>query len=172
MSRKVEENIRTIYQFSKEPKFADQLLLAIKGSGISVVFVAIRVYIYIYVFNRVFLFRIGYRWITRLLALACYALFLMPGFLQGTCITLFCFVLVLVLILDVKRAVLIQATCRNGKNAYNFLSIDCTVAYCYYFSENIRRSIVYGDQPRNRWALFTNYAQKNIDFSFVLLLLF
>lgn len=53
---------------------------------------------------------IGYRWITRLLALACYALFLMPGFLQ--------------------------------------------VAYCYYFSENIRRSIVYGDQPRNRLDLF------------------
>lgn len=29
------------------------------------------------------LFRIGYRWITQLLALGCYALLLMPGFLQG-----------------------------------------------------------------------------------------
>jgi len=29
------------------------------------------------------LFRIGYRWITQLLALGCYAMLLMPGFLQG-----------------------------------------------------------------------------------------
>ncbi|XWS46444.1 hypothetical protein CRYUN_Cryun14cG0067100 [Craigia yunnanensis] len=50
---------------------------------------------------------LGYRWITRLVALACYALLLMPGFLQ--------------------------------------------VAYCYFFSSQVRRSIVYGDQPRNRY---------------------
>ncbi|KAM5581022.1 putative isoprenylcysteine alpha-carbonyl methylesterase ICMEL2 [Rosa sericea] len=53
---------------------------------------------------------LGYRWITRLLALACYAMLLMPGFLQ--------------------------------------------VAYCYYFSSQVRRSIVYGDQPRNRLDLY------------------
>ncbi|EXB72248.1 Isoprenylcysteine alpha-carbonyl methylesterase ICME [Morus notabilis] len=52
---------------------------------------------------------VGYRWITRLLALGCYALLLMPGFLQ--------------------------------------------VAYYYFFSDNVRRSIVYGDQPRNRLDL-------------------
>ncbi|GLU10827.1 hypothetical protein SLE2022_276080 [Rubroshorea leprosula] len=53
---------------------------------------------------------VGYRWITRLVALACYALFLMPGFLQ--------------------------------------------VAYHYFFSSQVRRSIVYGDQPRNRLDLY------------------
>ncbi|OMO94652.1 Alpha/beta hydrolase-3 [Corchorus olitorius] len=53
---------------------------------------------------------VGYRWITRLLALYCYALLLMPGFLQ--------------------------------------------VAYCYFFSSQVRRSIVYGDQPRNRLDLY------------------
>uniref|UniRef100_A0A0D3CN90 protein-S-isoprenylcysteine alpha-carbonyl methylesterase n=1 Tax=Brassica oleracea var. oleracea TaxID=109376 RepID=A0A0D3CN90_BRAOL len=52
----------------------------------------------------------GYRWITRLLALACYAILLMPGFLQ--------------------------------------------VAYHYFFSPQVRRSIVYGDQPRNRLDLY------------------
>lgn len=46
---------------------------------------------------------------TRLLALGCYAMLLMPGFLQ--------------------------------------------VAYYYYFSSQVRRSIVYGDQPRNRLDL-------------------
>uniref|UniRef100_A0A0D3CN87 protein-S-isoprenylcysteine alpha-carbonyl methylesterase n=1 Tax=Brassica oleracea var. oleracea TaxID=109376 RepID=A0A0D3CN87_BRAOL len=53
---------------------------------------------------------VGYRWITRLLALACYAILLMPGFLQ--------------------------------------------VAYHYFFSPQVRRSIVYGDQPRNRLDLY------------------
>lgn len=53
---------------------------------------------------------VGYRWYTRLVALACYALLLMPGFLQ--------------------------------------------VAYCYFFSSQVRRSIVYGDQPRNRLDLY------------------
>ncbi|KAG8384533.1 hypothetical protein BUALT_Bualt04G0127800 [Buddleja alternifolia] len=53
---------------------------------------------------------IGYRWITRLLALGLYAMFLMPGFLQ--------------------------------------------VAYQYFFSRQVRRSIVYGDQPRNRLDLY------------------
>ncbi|KAL5739551.1 hypothetical protein ACOSP7_028442 [Xanthoceras sorbifolium] len=53
---------------------------------------------------------VGYRWITRLVALACYAMLLMPGFLQ--------------------------------------------VAYYYFFSSQVRRSIVYGDQPRNRLDLY------------------
>ncbi|KAH0878536.1 hypothetical protein HID58_065930 [Brassica napus] len=49
---------------------------------------------------------VGYRWITRFLALGCYAFLLMPGFIQ--------------------------------------------VGYYYFFSPHVRRSIVYGDQPRNR----------------------
>ncbi|XVE77442.1 hypothetical protein DITRI_Ditri13aG0063000 [Diplodiscus trichospermus] len=53
---------------------------------------------------------VGYRWISRLVALSCYALLLMPGFLQ--------------------------------------------VAYYYFFSSLVRRSIVYGDQPRNRLDLY------------------
>ncbi|XP_019426515.1 PREDICTED: isoprenylcysteine alpha-carbonyl methylesterase ICME-like [Lupinus angustifolius] len=53
---------------------------------------------------------IGYRWISRFLALACYAMLLMPGFLQ--------------------------------------------VALCYFFSSKVKRSIVYGDQPRNRLDLY------------------
>jgi prenylcysteine alpha-carboxyl methylesterase len=47
---------------------------------------------------------------TKLLALTCYAMLLMPGFLQ--------------------------------------------VAYSYFFSKQVRRSIVYGDQPRNRLDLY------------------
>ncbi|KAH6791289.1 prenylcysteine methylesterase [Perilla frutescens var. frutescens] len=53
---------------------------------------------------------VGYRWITRLLALALYAMLLMPGFIQ--------------------------------------------VAFRYYFSSHVLRSIVYGDQPRNRLDLY------------------
>uniref|UniRef100_A0A7N0UIU3 Uncharacterized protein n=1 Tax=Kalanchoe fedtschenkoi TaxID=63787 RepID=A0A7N0UIU3_KALFE len=53
---------------------------------------------------------VGYRWIMKFLALAFYAMLLMPGFLQ--------------------------------------------VAYQYFFSAQVRRSIVYGDQPRNRLDLF------------------
>ncbi|XP_028216394.1 probable isoprenylcysteine alpha-carbonyl methylesterase ICMEL2 isoform X2 [Glycine soja] len=53
---------------------------------------------------------IGYRWITQLLALGCYAMLLMPGFLQ--------------------------------------------VAYYYFFTSKVKRSIVYGDQPRNRLDLY------------------
>ncbi|KAK6913466.1 hypothetical protein RJ641_023067 [Dillenia turbinata] len=53
---------------------------------------------------------VGYRWITRLIALGCYAMLLMPGFLQ--------------------------------------------VAYYYYTSSQVRRSVVYGDQPRNRLDLY------------------
>lgn len=59
---------------------------------------------------------VGRRWISRLLALVLYAMFLMPGFLQ--------------------------------------------VLYQYFFSSQILRSIVYGDQPRNRLDL---YLPKNID---------
>ncbi|CAA0832738.1 Isoprenylcysteine alpha-carbonyl methylesterase ICME [Striga hermonthica] len=53
---------------------------------------------------------VGYRWMSRLLALALYAMLLMPGFLQ--------------------------------------------VAFSYFFSSQVRRSIVYGDQPRNRLDLY------------------
>ncbi|KAL6577713.1 hypothetical protein OROMI_010041 [Orobanche minor] len=53
---------------------------------------------------------VGYRWITRFLALGCYAFLLFPGFLQ--------------------------------------------VGYDYFFSTQIRRGIVYGDQPRNRLDLY------------------
>ncbi|KAG8382960.1 hypothetical protein BUALT_Bualt05G0134300 [Buddleja alternifolia] len=59
---------------------------------------------------------VGYKWITRFLALGCYAFLLFPGFVQ--------------------------------------------VGYSYFFSKQIRRGIVYGDQPRNRLDL---YLPKNID---------
>ncbi|XP_061991365.1 probable isoprenylcysteine alpha-carbonyl methylesterase ICMEL2 isoform X2 [Rosa rugosa] len=50
---------------------------------------------------------VGYRWITRFLALGCYSFLLMPGFIQ--------------------------------------------VGYYYFFSKQVRRGIVYGDQPRNSY---------------------
>ncbi|KAF6160868.1 hypothetical protein GIB67_041922 [Kingdonia uniflora] len=53
---------------------------------------------------------LGYRWITRFFALSCYAVLLMPGFLQ--------------------------------------------VGFYYYTSSQVRRSIVYGDQRRNRLDLY------------------
>lgn len=53
---------------------------------------------------------LGYRWITRFLGLALYAMLLMPGFIQ--------------------------------------------VAFYYFFSPLVRRSVVYGDQPRNRLDLY------------------
>ncbi|KAL5553537.1 hypothetical protein UlMin_040938 [Ulmus minor] len=53
---------------------------------------------------------VGYRWITRFLALGCYAIMIMPGFIQ--------------------------------------------VAYYYFFSSQVRRSIIYGDKPRNRLDLY------------------
>ncbi|XP_062103456.1 probable isoprenylcysteine alpha-carbonyl methylesterase ICMEL1 [Humulus lupulus] len=52
---------------------------------------------------------VGYIWMTRFLALGCYALLLVPGF--------------------------------------------CQVGYNYFFSSQIRKSIVYGDKPRNRLDL-------------------
>lgn len=59
---------------------------------------------------------LGYRWIIKFLALGCYALFLMPGFIQ--------------------------------------------IAYYYYFSKCVHRSIVYGEEPRNRLDL---YIPENMD---------
>ncbi|KAI3423479.1 uncharacterized protein J3R85_010975 [Psidium guajava] len=59
---------------------------------------------------------VGYRWITRFLALGCYSLLLMPGFVQ--------------------------------------------IGYYYFFSNQVRRGIVYGDLPRNRLDL---YLPKNMD---------
>nr|GMD51820.1 probable isoprenylcysteine alpha-carbonyl methylesterase ICMEL2 isoform X1 [Ipomoea batatas] len=53
---------------------------------------------------------VGYRWITRLLALGLYAMLLMPGFAQ--------------------------------------------VGFYYFFSPQVRRSVVYGSQPRNRLDLY------------------
>uniref|UniRef100_A0A0D9V3E9 protein-S-isoprenylcysteine alpha-carbonyl methylesterase n=1 Tax=Leersia perrieri TaxID=77586 RepID=A0A0D9V3E9_9ORYZ len=53
---------------------------------------------------------LGYRWMSKLLALTIYAILLMPGFLQ--------------------------------------------VGYYYFFSNQVRRSIVYGEQPRNRLDLY------------------
>ncbi|KAH1205704.1 putative isoprenylcysteine alpha-carbonyl methylesterase ICMEL1 [Glycine max] len=53
---------------------------------------------------------VGYKWITKFLALGCYAVLLFPGFIQ--------------------------------------------VGYYYFFSKQIRRSIVYGDKPRNRLDLY------------------
>ncbi|MBA0843241.1 hypothetical protein Goarm_000447 [Gossypium armourianum] len=53
---------------------------------------------------------VGYRWITRFLALGCYAMLLMPGFIQ--------------------------------------------VAFYYFFSRQVRRSIIYGEKPRNRLDLY------------------
>ncbi|KAK6134053.1 hypothetical protein DH2020_032198 [Rehmannia glutinosa] len=54
--------------------------------------------------------RVGYRWITRFLALGCYGFLLIPGFFQ--------------------------------------------VGYYYFFSDQIRRGVVYGDLPRNRLDLY------------------
>ncbi|KAK6134009.1 hypothetical protein DH2020_032251 [Rehmannia glutinosa] len=53
---------------------------------------------------------VGYRWITRFLALGCYGFLLIPGFFQ--------------------------------------------VGYYYFFSDQIRRGVVYGDLPRNRLDLY------------------
>ncbi|KAJ4746381.1 alpha/beta-Hydrolases superfamily protein [Rhynchospora pubera] len=53
---------------------------------------------------------LGYRWISKLLALGVYAVLLMPGFIQ--------------------------------------------VGYYYFFSSHVRRSVVYGNQPRNRLDLY------------------
>lgn len=59
---------------------------------------------------------LGYRWIIKFLALGCYAMFLMPGFIQ--------------------------------------------IGYYYYFSKCVHRSIVYGEEPRNRLDL---YIPENMD---------
>ncbi|MCE3051537.1 putative isoprenylcysteine alpha-carbonyl methylesterase icmel1 [Datura stramonium] len=59
---------------------------------------------------------VGYRWIVRFLALGCYAVLLIPGFIQ--------------------------------------------VGYYYFYSSQVRRGIVYGDQPRNRLDL---YMPKNMN---------
>ncbi|KAJ8751648.1 hypothetical protein K2173_025807 [Erythroxylum novogranatense] len=53
---------------------------------------------------------LGYRWITKFLALTFYAALLLPGFIQVACY--------------------------------------------YFFSSQVRRSIIYGDQPRNRLDLY------------------
>uniref|UniRef100_M1CCN2 protein-S-isoprenylcysteine alpha-carbonyl methylesterase n=1 Tax=Solanum tuberosum TaxID=4113 RepID=M1CCN2_SOLTU len=55
---------------------------------------------------------VGYRWIARFLALGCYAMLLIPGFIQ--------------------------------------------VGYYYFYSSQVLRGIVYGDQPRNRYTLWNS----------------
>ncbi|CAL5338720.1 unnamed protein product [Camellia sinensis] len=67
-------------------------------------------------FNLLRYLGVGYRCITRLLAIGCYAFLIFPGFIQ--------------------------------------------VAFYYFFSRQVRRGIVYGDQPRNRLDL---YLPKNTD---------
>ncbi|KAM3328287.1 hypothetical protein P3S68_032979 [Capsicum galapagoense] len=59
---------------------------------------------------------VGYRWIVRFLALGCYAVLLIPGFIQ--------------------------------------------VGYYYFYSSQVHRGVVYGDQPRNRLDL---YLPKNMN---------
>ncbi|XP_052186332.1 probable isoprenylcysteine alpha-carbonyl methylesterase ICMEL2 isoform X2 [Diospyros lotus] len=61
-------------------------------------------------FNLLGYLGVGYRWITRFIALGFYAFLLFPGFVQ--------------------------------------------VGYYYFFSNQVRRGIVYGDQPRNRLDLY------------------
>ncbi|KAH7841756.1 hypothetical protein Vadar_033951 [Vaccinium darrowii] len=61
-------------------------------------------------FNLLRYLGVGYRWITRFLALGCYAFLLFPGFVQ--------------------------------------------VGYYYFFSNQVHRGIVYGNQPRNRLDLY------------------
>ncbi|PHU02086.1 putative isoprenylcysteine alpha-carbonyl methylesterase ICMEL1 [Capsicum chinense] len=60
--------------------------------------------------------RVGYRWIIRFLALGCYAVLLISGFIQ--------------------------------------------VGYYYFYSSQVHRGVVYGDQPRNRHDL---YLPKNMN---------
>ncbi|GMP58726.1 hypothetical protein CsSME_00022295 [Camellia sinensis var. sinensis] len=67
-------------------------------------------------FNLLRYLGVGYRGITRLLAIGCYAFLIFPGFIQ--------------------------------------------VAFYYFFSRQVHRGIVYGDQPRNRLDL---YLPKNTD---------
>ncbi|KAL7240536.1 hypothetical protein ACSBR2_006233 [Camellia fascicularis] len=67
-------------------------------------------------FNLLRYLGVGYRCITRLLAIGCYAFLIFPGFIQ--------------------------------------------VVFYYFFSRQVRRGIVYGDQPRNRLDL---YLPKNTD---------
>ncbi|KAI8539247.1 hypothetical protein RHMOL_Rhmol09G0167100 [Rhododendron molle] len=61
-------------------------------------------------FNLLRYLGVGYRWITRFLALGCYAFLLFPGFVQ--------------------------------------------VGYYYFFSSQVIRGIIYGNQPRNRLDIY------------------
>ncbi|XP_058183030.1 probable isoprenylcysteine alpha-carbonyl methylesterase ICMEL2 [Rhododendron vialii] len=61
-------------------------------------------------FNLLRYLGVGYRWITRFLALGCYAFLLFPGFVQ--------------------------------------------VGYYYFFSSQVVRGIIYGNQPRNRLDIY------------------
>ncbi|KAG6741943.1 hypothetical protein POTOM_055223 [Populus tomentosa] len=97
---------------------------------------------------------VGYRWITRLAALGFYAALLMPGFLQDGQGNLEC--------CASQEVVgnLFFRFCEVIRLMKNNLPLIPAVAYYYFFSSQVRRSIVYGDQPRNRLDL---YLPKQLD---------
>lgn len=100
-------------------------------------------------------FRVGYRWLSKLFALTFYAVLLMPGFIQGLFICLF-----------IHYAFTSNITwfvcCIPSSVSFAlypffiidlFLNFSLTVGYYYFFSSHIKRSVVYGDQPRNRCVM-------------------
>ncbi|RRT76901.1 hypothetical protein B296_00029489 [Ensete ventricosum] len=107
-------------------------------------------------------FRVGSRWITKFLALGFYALLLMPGFIQGA--LLLNLVLKFTLCLRYSYDHLFRFfSCTSYKFVTNLLdSVHMlvytiknafsfpAVGYYYFFSNQVRRSVIYGEQPRNR----------------------
>ncbi|CAJ1947350.1 unnamed protein product [Sphenostylis stenocarpa] len=85
---------------------------------------------------------IGYRWITQLLALGCYAMLLMPGFLQ------------VYLMLNDNLIVILDTWFFYTTCCFAVSPSTWGVAYYYFFSSNVKRSMVYGDQHRNRLDLY------------------
>lgn len=100
--------------------------------------------------DHLFLFRVGYKWITRFLALGCYAVLLFPGFIQGLNSVVYNIILIRI-IMHVQ--ILIWNALVSPINITYPLPFCFIVGYYYFFSKQIRRSIVYGDKPRNRYAL-------------------
>lgn len=47
---------------------------------------------------------------------------------------------------DLALVTLVDLYCRT----HDFVPLNVSVGYQYFFSKNVHRSIVYGDQPRNR----------------------
>ena len=100
--------------------------------------------------DNLFLFRVGYKWITKFLALGCYAVLLFPGFIQGLNSVVYNIILIRI-IMHVQ--ILIWNALVSPINITYPLPFCFIVGYYYFFSKQIRRSIVYGDKPRNRYAL-------------------